>query len=159
LCPDEDRNTPFHRAAHKGHLEVVKFYAEEAGCDPNCEGQWEKTPLHCASQNGHLDVVKYLVDAHHCDPLHSDARNLTSLNYAADNGHDKVVDFFNTIVEHKSGFMQSQSLASSKSKHFHPVYPMPFSDAVPFCRYKAYYHYLLCRFSRFPEDLRIKPFY
>ena len=101
LCPDEDNETPLHRAVLTGqsevakylistldcniplhhtalynNLKVVKFFIKELSYNPNCKNKLGRTPLHYASASGHLDVVKYLVNKHHCDPLCPDRERL-----------------------------------------------------------------------------------
>ena len=54
--------TPLFLAAREGHLEVVKFFVEEAKADAFIKDkQFGATPLHWSAWNGNLDLVKYLV--------------------------------------------------------------------------------------------------
>lgn len=52
----------------KGHLEVVKYLVEEAGCDPIALTRDKATMVHRAARRGHLEVVKYLVEEAGVDP-------------------------------------------------------------------------------------------
>ena len=55
--------TPLFLAAREGHLEVVKFFVEEAKADAFIKDkQFGATPLHWSAWNGNLDLVKYLVE-------------------------------------------------------------------------------------------------
>ena len=57
---DTDGWTPLHRAAGKGHHEVVTSLLS-AGADPNIENEHMSTPLHVAVAAEHLDVVNALL--------------------------------------------------------------------------------------------------
>jgi len=59
---DKSQKTPLIWAAHKGHLDVVKFLEKEAGADVEAKDLRQMTPLSYAAANGHLDVVKFLVE-------------------------------------------------------------------------------------------------
>ena len=53
-------------AAGGGHLQMVQYLIEHAGCDPNFKQQGKRafqgrTALHWACRNGHLPVVRYLL--------------------------------------------------------------------------------------------------
>ena len=59
--------TPLHRAAEKGHLDIVQALVK-GNADLNNHGMdfwmcFGETPLHRAAANGRLDVVKFLIDA------------------------------------------------------------------------------------------------
>ena len=57
---DDLGQTPLFRAAASGHLDVVKYLAEEAKADPNKADNDGRTPIDGAASNGHNDVVSYL---------------------------------------------------------------------------------------------------
>eukprot|EP00922_Rhytidocystis_sp_ex-Travisia-forbesii_P055004 GHVS01081472.1.p1 GENE.GHVS01081472.1~~GHVS01081472.1.p1 ORF type:complete len:424 (+),score=90.77 GHVS01081472.1:188-1459(+) len=54
------QHTPLHRAAVKGHLEVLKLLLE-AGAAIDATTQWGCTALHLAATNGHCEVVEELL--------------------------------------------------------------------------------------------------
>lgn len=58
---DQDRKTPLHYAALKGHIEIAKILLE-AGADPNAKDPLDYTPLHFASQYGHPEIIKLLTE-------------------------------------------------------------------------------------------------
>ncbi|CAK9253192.1 unnamed protein product, partial [Sphagnum jensenii] len=58
---DNIGDTPLHRAAEKGHLDVVKYLVEK-GADVKAANKYGYTPLHWAASSGKLDIVKYLVE-------------------------------------------------------------------------------------------------
>ncbi len=59
LLTSKDGNTPLHRAAENGKLDVVKYFVEN-GADAKAANKDGKTPLHCAAENGHWHIEKYL---------------------------------------------------------------------------------------------------
>ena len=61
-CRNKNENTPLHRAALGGRLDIVQYLISERGCDPMSRGLHGRTPLHHACETGRLDVVKYLVE-------------------------------------------------------------------------------------------------
>ncbi|ROT68232.1 putative transient receptor potential cation channel subfamily A member 1-like [Penaeus vannamei] len=99
LAKDETLQTPLHRAAMEGHLEIVDLLLTAASTQ-NDEG-WilktmvevrdaeEQTPLHLAVQNGHLRVAERLLEAgaevdavrdNLATPLHAAAANNARLD-------------------------------------------------------------------------------
>jgi ankyrin repeat protein len=46
---------PFHLASFYGHIEVVRYIAENS-TDKNPKGTFSCTPLHLAARGGHLDI-------------------------------------------------------------------------------------------------------
>jgi ankyrin repeat protein len=46
-------DTPLHRAAYNGKLDVVKYLVEEKGADVKVANKYNDTPLHWAAENGH----------------------------------------------------------------------------------------------------------
>jgi ankyrin repeat protein len=89
----KDGDTAVHRAAHLGHLPVVKFFLSNWNFDLNTPGQYGGSPLHRAAEGGHLDVVKYLVDVRKCNPANLDERKATPLHLASGEGHLEVVKY------------------------------------------------------------------
>ena len=57
-APNALGQTPMHRAASLGHLEIVKCLVSANSMTPNFLG---RTPIHCAASYGHLEIMKILV--------------------------------------------------------------------------------------------------
>ena len=51
-CLDDLRYTSLHRAAMKGHMNIVKFLTMEKHCNPMCRDSEQCTPLHRAVIGG-----------------------------------------------------------------------------------------------------------
>lgn len=70
LCVDEEQQTPLHRAAANGHVEVVSYFiiAQECKCLISTGDQHKKTPVHLAAANGRLQVVKFFTENIKWDP-------------------------------------------------------------------------------------------
>ena len=56
---DNNGETPLHRAAAGGHMDIVKLLVA-SGADVNAKTNRGGTPLHSAAFNGHKDVVQLL---------------------------------------------------------------------------------------------------
>jgi len=56
---DEDKKTPLHYAAEKGHLPIVSFLIAK-GANKKVIDEKGKTPLHYAIAKGHLTIVSLL---------------------------------------------------------------------------------------------------
>ncbi|OAL48501.1 ankyrin [Pyrenochaeta sp. DS3sAY3a] len=56
------RDTELHRAASRGHHEIVQLLLEQ-GFDPNLKGLYDENALHRACEMGHRKVVEVLLDA------------------------------------------------------------------------------------------------
>ena len=77
-----------YRAAGMGHLEVVKYLAED--------GANVHAALHEAAFEGHLEVVKSLVE--HGADVHAAASNgFTPLHAATSRGHLEVVEYLKLV--------------------------------------------------------------
>ena len=58
---DEDQTSPFHLAAHFGHVEATEILLQAGG---DCSS-WDasgNTPIHAAIENNHLNVLKVLLE-------------------------------------------------------------------------------------------------
>lgn len=71
-----------HYAARGGHLNVLKYYIEDVGCNAACADRNGDTPLHYAAQFKHLSIVKYLVDKQQIEPFWRDENGRTALHQA-----------------------------------------------------------------------------
>ena len=86
---DRDGWTALHRAAGRGHNEVVKTLIQ-AKCDLNLKNEYGYTALHWAARYGRNEVVKTLIQAK-CDLNLKNKDGFTALHWAAVNGRTNVV--------------------------------------------------------------------
>ena len=92
-------------AAHKGNLDVVKYYLEHLTdknpgqqCDDLFKG---RTPLHKAAHNGQVAVVK-LISEFLDDKNPPDANGITPMHLAVANGHLDVVKMITVGLKDKN---------------------------------------------------------
>ena len=91
-CRNKYGDTPLHRAAAGGRLDIVQYLISERGCDPMSRGWHGRTPLHDACHTGRLDVVKYLMEDVRVDSsCRDDDTGATPLHLAALGGQLSVV--------------------------------------------------------------------
>ncbi|KAG6844042.1 hypothetical protein H0H87_010343, partial [Tephrocybe sp. NHM501043] len=88
----EQGETPLHKAAAGGHLDIVKIFVDDKdqGFDINTQSDSGNTPLHKAACNGHAEVVKLLLD-YEAEEWRTNKDGLTVLHVAARQGHAEVV--------------------------------------------------------------------
>ena len=91
--PDDNGNTPIHKAVHK---EIIKILVSAANVNPNVENNDGFTAFDLAIMEGHLDIVKILA------PL---AENLNTpieiaTEYAAFNGYVDIVKYLTSLTKH-----------------------------------------------------------
>jgi ankyrin repeat protein len=79
-------------AARYGHLEVVKYLAEECNVDAYV---FDEYALRHACSNGHLEVVKYLVEK--CGS-NAHIWNDAVIDFAYRNGHADVVKYLEEVI-------------------------------------------------------------
>ncbi|KAG6852187.1 hypothetical protein C0991_002255, partial [Blastosporella zonata] len=82
--------TPLHKAAAGGYLDIVKGFIIEGEFDVNVKSDTGDTPLYCAAGKGHLEVVKELL-ASGASVHAKDQEGSTPLYYAAAKGYLEVV--------------------------------------------------------------------
>ena len=58
-----------HMAAQGGHLEVIKYLAQNSEHRVHEKGANSYTPLHWAAQKGHCELACYLIEEVKMDPL------------------------------------------------------------------------------------------
>ena len=92
---DDERWTPLHASADKGHVDAVRLLLK-AGADPDAADRDGWTPIHLAARNGHHQVIQVLVrhDAH--VDVRTKFGNRTALYWAAEKGH---VDAVKTLIK------------------------------------------------------------
>jgi ankyrin repeat protein len=86
-------NTPLHRAAMHGHIEVVKLLLREYSAEVNIKNIDGYTPLHLAALIGHLEEVRILLE-HSADSTIKNADGDTPLHYTAGKGQVEIVELF-----------------------------------------------------------------
>jgi hypothetical protein len=59
--PNNQGNTPLHRAVEAGDIESVKVLLLQSGIDPNIQNKHGQTPLHMAVELGFVDLVRALL--------------------------------------------------------------------------------------------------
>ena len=94
---DEQWETPLHKAARRGHKDVVKQLLEK-GADPNATNMLGMTPLHWAAMSGQEDIAEELVESG-CD-THVRSGHLDGLmpsEVAKALGYE---EFIETVVRH-----------------------------------------------------------
>jgi len=87
---DEKEQTPLHRAAAAGRIDMVKFLVE-LGANIEAKEEWKCTPLALAIENDHRDVVEVLF-AHGAD-IHKEVFWQTLLYRAVEFGCKNVAIF------------------------------------------------------------------
>ena len=53
-------DTPFHKAAQKGHMELCNLFLEEANIDKNPRNYSGRTPLHIAAKGGYFELCELI---------------------------------------------------------------------------------------------------
>ncbi len=81
------RQSPHHRAAWNGHLDVLRYL--EARCKRVPPDEDRDLPMHYAAIRGHLAIVNHLSDKSNLTTPNKDKR--LPLHYAAANGHLETV--------------------------------------------------------------------
>ena len=93
---DDNGDTPLHIAAANGgngHMETVKFFTEEKGCDPLFRDKYGDTPLHTAALGGSLNVNKFFINEKQCNPMSRGQFGRTPLHCASQEGHLHLVKY------------------------------------------------------------------
>ncbi len=84
--------TPLHKSASKGHLEIARALIE-AGADVKAKEKTDgMTPLHGSAKNEHLEVVKYLIEKG-ADVNAKDKWGRTPIHWSAQKGNLEVVKY------------------------------------------------------------------
>jgi len=83
------KQTPLHRAAYNGQLDIVKFLTLEKHCKPNQRDILKDTPFHIAAKYGHLQVVQFFIEELKC-PNTRGQHNATPCQLAASQSHHNV---------------------------------------------------------------------
>jgi ankyrin repeat protein len=88
---DDYGNTPLHRAAMHGHVEVMKLLLQGHSAEVNLQNVDGYTPLHLAALIGHLEEAQVLLD-HSADSNLKTADGDVPLHYAAGKGQAEIVE-------------------------------------------------------------------
>ena len=93
-------------ATQAGHLNVVKFLAEECSVNLACESASGITPLHIAALNGHETLVEYILNQGIEPSLYSTSR-ITPFHCACISSNLSTV---NALIEHASATFKISNL-------------------------------------------------
>lgn len=78
-----EKGNALYYAAQNGHLNIVKFLAEETWFPMKQSSDiWGKNAFHCACNKGYLDIVQYLKENTEVDPKEKTKISMTALHYA-----------------------------------------------------------------------------
>ena len=88
---NNQKDSPLHLAARRGHTNVVKALIDDFNCNPNETGFEGRTILHEACLNGHVELAETLIVGFGLDPNITDGGEYTPLHYAALGGHLSVI--------------------------------------------------------------------
>ena len=93
-------------ASGYGHLEIVKYFVDECGCDPKVGNN---RPIEIAAFYGYLEIVKYLIEECECDP--EIARKYTT--------NEKIIEYLDSLkeeVEQNKTNVKEQSETNTKEQ-------------------------------------------
>ena len=92
---DKEGNTALHKAAERGHDEIVDVILKH---DRKVEyhNRRKETPLHKATQMGHLNIVEILI-LQKANVNATDRYDICPIHQAAKKGHDKVIEL---LIDH-----------------------------------------------------------
>ena len=86
----ENRRTPLHYSAFKGHVEVVQSLLKHNADTSIKETKLRETPLHRAAAGGHLAIVELLIK-NNADLHALDQHRRSSLHKASIFGHHELI--------------------------------------------------------------------
>ncbi len=116
----DDGRTALHRAAGKGHVEIVVALLQ-AGSEVNAVDNTAMTALHLASSGGHLTTVQTLLRAPHIELNSIEINyNNTPLQMAAEKGHTDVVE---TLIAAGALYERTRISSDFEGDH-HAVVPL-----------------------------------
>jgi ankyrin repeat protein len=93
LQKDKRGLTAVHYAAIGGHLNMLRYFIEDRGCNAACQGQDRWTPLHYAARNSHLLLVQYLIEKQQVEPFSRNKYGHTALHHACIDGSIDVIRY------------------------------------------------------------------
>jgi serine/threonine protein kinase/ankyrin repeat protein len=87
---DEGGCTALMWATDRGHVDIVRYLAEEGGADVDAQDENRQTALVHAVQREHLEIVRCLVQEYGADANVRDKRGRTAVRLAADRGFSEI---------------------------------------------------------------------
>lgn len=84
-----------HKAAVKGHLDIIKLFHQHH-IDLNMQNDYYVSVFACAARNGRLEIVKYLLEKN-VDFKKPDRNSISPLMHAAKGGHLEVLKILTAI--------------------------------------------------------------
>ena len=92
---DKEGNTALHKAAEKGHDDIVDALLKH-DCKVEYHNRRKETPLHKAAQMGHLNIVEILIN-NKANVNATDRYDICPIHQAAKKGHYKVIEL---LIDH-----------------------------------------------------------
>eukprot|EP00357_Protocruzia_adherens_P006467 CAMPEP_0115044016 /NCGR_PEP_ID=MMETSP0216-20121206/47213_1 /TAXON_ID=223996 /ORGANISM="Protocruzia adherens, Strain Boccale" /LENGTH=489 /DNA_ID=CAMNT_0002426447 /DNA_START=137 /DNA_END=1607 /DNA_ORIENTATION=+ len=90
----------FFLACQGGHIDVIRYLHEEAGCPFNLvEKNWKTNGLYWAVRRGHLELVKFLSTKLNIKEIYSTENKRTYLHLACEYGQVDIVEYLHREVD------------------------------------------------------------
>lgn len=109
-----------HEAAVTGHLDVLRYFIEERGCNAACMSVGG-TPLHYAAMKNHLHIVQYLIEMQQVEPFirsHNDGS--TALQCACYGGSIDVIHY---LAKEMSKYLPLKDIVEDRDrKGYRPLH-------------------------------------
>ena len=98
----EFRTTPLHCAAAYGHMNVIEYFIDACGWNPNLRDANNDTPFHVASRNCQLEVLKYFIESGLVKYDTVGGSNITAFHCASATGHLPVISYLMTVCNNNN---------------------------------------------------------
>ncbi|OQR93874.1 hypothetical protein ACHHYP_02130 [Achlya hypogyna] len=92
VARDDAGATPFHIAAHHGHVSVLKYFVETVHVHVNIVNASGRTAMHYAAENNHVPALVYLV-SQGADMNALNGNDRTPMHLAVPHGHLESVQY------------------------------------------------------------------